>query len=446
MNTNINTREVIPSASRLVMTLRDVGYDFKAAVADLVDNSIAAKSTQIEIDGRFKSGDPWIRIVDNGHGMSPDVLDEALRYGSRRERYAPNELGKFGLGLKTASHSQCRKLIVATKQQNSQTIEAREHDIDHFVKKDKWEIKVIPPSNQSPLLTEPLQKYGTGTVILWKNLDRMLLDDYKNPSGHWVEAKLRKQMEELEQYLSMVFHRFLTKDFISESPFLKIYIRKAKVEPWDPFCREEPHTEELVGSEFKIPIGGIYCNAYFTPYVLPNSHNFSTQDAYNRAGLRNWTALQGLWIYRSNRLIQDGGWSSLVTSDEKTKYARVALEFFPEADDAFGIDIAKMRVKLPATLRQELKGPIATLLRRAKELYNAGAKAKSTPANTPAKNRIRKYIDPKPTLNNETDLKIDHIGKSIEQAAHNIDENETLYRIQEELKRIDKRSADALGW
>lgn len=327
MNANIDTREVIPSAARLVMTLRDVGYDFKAAVADLVDNSIAAKATQIEIAGRFKSGDPWIRIVDNGHGMSSDILDEALRYGSRRERYAPSELGKFGLGLKTASHSQCRKLIVATKQQNSQKIEAREHDIDYFVEKDQWEIKVIPPSNQSPLLTEPLQKYGTGTVILWKNLDRMLLDDYKNPSGHWVEAKLMKQLEELEQHLGMVFHRFLTQDYISDSPLLEIYIRKAKVEPWDPFCIEEAHTEQLVSSEFKIPIGGLYCNAYLTPYVLPNSHNFSTQDAYNRAGLRNWTALQGLWIYRANRLIQDGGWSSLVTSDEKTKYARVALEF-----------------------------------------------------------------------------------------------------------------------
>lgn len=442
MSNSQSRHTVIPSPARLVETLRNVGYDFKAAIADLIDNSIAAKATRIDITGRFKGGTPWIRIVDNGFGMSSDTLNEALRYGSNRD-YQPDELGKFGLGLKTATHSQCRQLIVATKQSASDHIEARVHDLDHLIKTDKWEITSIPPSEQPPLLTEPLRRYKSGTVILWQELDRML--DYKDPSGRWAEMGLKQRMDDLHEYLGMIFHRFLSKDEIYAWPGMDIYVGRTKVEPWDPFCRIEQHTEQLDSQDFDIIFGTRRGKAYYVPYVLPNIHKFSDRRAHNIAGRNRWTSSQGLWIYRANRLIQDGGWSRIRNADEHTKYARASLEFFPDVDDAFGINIAKMQVSLPASLREDLKQPITLLCKRAKDLYNAGKKGLPGPKRHVARKR-RKSHQPTREIEHSTDNDMSSIGKSIEQAATNIGEDKALDRIKRELHRIDGRKANALGW
>lgn len=101
------TDEVIPSARRLVRSLRDMGYDFTTAVADLVDNSLEAEATVVTIDVEFEGDESWVRIIDNGHGMTEEELVEAMRYGSDRE-YDDQSLGKFGLGLKTASRVSVR--------------------------------------------------------------------------------------------------------------------------------------------------------------------------------------------------------------------------------------------------------------------------------------------------------------------------------------------------
>lgn len=444
-NENIPDRhEVIPSAARLATTLRDVGHDFKAAVADLIDNSISAGATRVNITYRFKDGDPYIRISDNGHGMAPDTLNEALRYGSHREQYELHELGKFGLGLKTASHSQCRQLIVATKQSKAGPVEARIHDLDHMIENDKWEIEAIPPSEQSSLIIQPLKAQTSGTVVVWKRLDRML--DYKDPSGRWAEAKLLKQMEELDQYLGMVFHRFLANEIYGR-PKLEIYIRKTQVEPWDPFCRDEDDTKILESITFDISTGESNGQVYYTPYILPNRDRFSTTQIYNRAGRNRWSESQGLWIYRADRLIQDGGWSRLRTNDEKTKYARASLEFFPNLDEAFGINIAKMRVTLPGLLREKLEGPITKLLRISKEYYKEGKnkiKLNTTPTKPP-----KSAVNPPKTPSKGatlTDLNLKKIGKYIEKAATNIGEEESLDRIKQELRRIDTGVYNALEW
>lgn len=444
MTSQPDTYEVVPSAARLATTLRDVGYDFKAAIADLVDNSIAAKATRVDITPRFSEGDSWIRISDNGKGMSSGTLNEALRYGSQRERYEPNELGKFGLGLKTASHSQCLRLTVATKQYGSQQIEAREHNLDHFIETDRWEIKAIPSDQQTRLLTQPLQQLRSGTVVLWQNLDRLL--SYKDPSGRWAKKGFLRRVEELDQYLGMVFHRFLAGEIFG-SPKLRIYIGKSEVELWDPFCRDEPHTEELLTEEFDVLLDNRRGKAVFTPFVLPNIHKFSTRDAHKRAGRGRWTASQGLWIYRADRLIQDGGWSNLRTADEHTKYVRAALDFYPDMDDAFGINIAKMRVSLPRDLRGGLKGPITRVTKRAKELYKAGDKP--TPTAQPSKKRRQSSrITGRGTgsANTKTSGMILRISQSLRRSASNVGETEALDKIKRELKHIDKESADALGW
>src|SRR3954470_12390663 len=97
-----SVQTVVPSARRLMSSLRDIGYDLPAAVADLVDNSIDADARNINIDIQPEGAHSWIRVADDGIGMSRGRLEEAMRYGSARS-YGDADLGAFGLGLKTAS-------------------------------------------------------------------------------------------------------------------------------------------------------------------------------------------------------------------------------------------------------------------------------------------------------------------------------------------------------
>ena len=106
---------ITPSAARLTESLRDIGYDFASAVADIVDNSIMAGASRVEILIEFDGTDSAVFVADDGRGMTANGLLEALRYGTRRT-YSRGDLGRYGLGLKTASLSQCRSVTVVTRQ------------------------------------------------------------------------------------------------------------------------------------------------------------------------------------------------------------------------------------------------------------------------------------------------------------------------------------------
>ncbi len=144
--------EVIPSARRLIKSLRDMGYDFASAVADLIDNSIAAQATLVAIDVEFDGDDSWVRIADNGIGMSVPELKEAMRYGAARH-YDADDLGKFGLGLKTASMSQCQRLSVASRvNPRCAEIAALCWDLDHIERTNRWEILTLENEHLGPAI------------------------------------------------------------------------------------------------------------------------------------------------------------------------------------------------------------------------------------------------------------------------------------------------------
>ena len=206
MPQTVEVDEVIPSARRLIKSLRDVGYNFTTAVADIVDNSIEAEATQIDIRVEFDGEDSWVRIADNGRGMTEEELLEAMRYGSERE-YSEENLGKFGLGLKTASLSQCRRLTVASRNNSSSmNLVARCWDLEHIERENRWEVIRLNGTELEPGITEPLRG-NAGTVVLWERLDRIL--GYKHPYGEPARKRLLTMCRELEEHLGMVFHRFL---------------------------------------------------------------------------------------------------------------------------------------------------------------------------------------------------------------------------------------------
>lgn len=359
---------VLPSASRLVHSLRDLGYDFPQAAADLVDNSITAGATRVSLDLKFEGPDSWLRIADDGHGMAPEAITEAMRYGSHQS-YEEEDLGKFGLGLKTASLSQCRRLSVASRNGSERArIETRVLDLDHVISADRWEIFEVAARQRDERLVKPLRE-RSGTVVLWESLDRVL--GYKIPSGRRARRAVSALADQLNLHLGMVFHRFLSGE-AQGSKRVRITINGRRVGPWDPFAREEAATVALPGRDIAVRTPEGVGLVRFQPYVLPTRERFSSEGAFHRsAGPRKWNAQQGFYIYRANRMIQSGGWSRMRALDEHVKLARASIDFFPDLDPAFEINVAKVRAVLPAELRERLREPVEKLVRAAQGAYRA---------------------------------------------------------------------------
>ena len=367
--------EVIPSAKRLIRSLRDMGYDFGAAVADLVDNSIEAGATLVAIDIEFDGDDSLVRIADNGRGMRPEQLREAMRFGSERD-YGEDSLGKFGLGLKTASMSQCQRLSVASRSNPARAdVAGYCWDLEHIERTNRWEILPLQRDGVGHAARQPL-KDTTGTVVVWQQLDRIL--GYEHPYGLSARKRLSLMCREVEVHLAMVFHRFLGGEVRHQRP--RLMLNGNEIQGWDPFCRTERATKALDPIRLAVEYEGATGEIVLEPFVLPHQDDFSSPDAFRRAsGPANWNQQQGFYIYRNGRMIQSGGWCRLRTADEHTKLARVGLSFSPVLDEAFKINVSKMRVQLPSAAREEIAQAIVSVARTAREVYDRKARARSDP-------------------------------------------------------------------
>ncbi len=360
--------ELIPSADRLIHSLRDLGYDFSQAVADLVDNSIEAGATLVAIDAEFDGDDSWVRISDNGGGMKPEDLREALRYGSQR-KYTEQDLGKFGLGLKTASLSQCRRLSVASRWSSDRAnITGYCWDLDHIAKTKRWEILPLEKSDLSALVRDPLRDHQ-GTVVIWQRLDRIL--GFDKPYGEFARKRLSQMCRDLELHLRMVFHRFISGE--SKRRKLRIYLNGNELASWDPYCRHEKSTKKLSTITLDIQLDGekkVQGQVLIEPFILPHQNDFSSPESFRSgSGPAAWNQQQGFYFYRADRLIQAGGWSRLKAVDEHTKLARIAVSFSPRLDDAFKINVAKMSVQLPAAIRDQVKVATGPAVKIAQDVY-----------------------------------------------------------------------------
>ena len=345
-------------------SLRDMGYDAPSAVAELVDNSIDADATEIEITIRHAGEESWLRVVDNGSGMTARRLDEAMRYGSKRD-YDEDDLGAFGLGLKTGSLSQCRCVTVASRTTPRGRWAIRRWDLDQVAEHDQWRLERLGARSAPAELTEPL-RHGRGTSVLWERLDRVL--GYARPEGGPAANALNGLAVELEEHLGMVFHRFL-ENRRGELP-LRIRINGREISPWDPFARAEPDTRRLPPQILRLRDRDRVHRVRVCPYVLPSQSQFSSPDAHAAAaGPNRWNRQQGLYIYRRDRLIQSGGWNRLRTLDEHSKLARIAVDLPPESDSVFRVSVSKMRVSLPTGIRPQLRVLISGVVSAAQDAY-----------------------------------------------------------------------------
>ena len=383
------TYEVRPSAARLIGSLRDIGYDFTTAIADLVDNAIEAGAGHVQIDLRYQGAGSSVTILDDGDGMTESEINEALRFGSMRT-YGDDDLGRYGLGLKTASLSQCRRLTVLSRRSAQRNrVAVRQLDLSRIERTDRWE--VIEPERIGNLDRAAHRlRQGPGTAVVWEDLDRVF--DGTDPEGGWGKRRLARLATQLETYLGMVFHRFLAGQVENREP-LHISVNGDKIRAWDPFAPGEA-TAELLPLRWEIATPTGSENVHLRRVVLPPREQFSSPDEFERmAGPAKWNRQQGLYIYRSNRLIQGGGWAGIRTIDEHTKLARASLDFPSSLDELFHVNVAKMRVAVPPDVRRMLEAPVHELCREADAIYRPDAASRSGSSSDPISGRSGGPVD-----------------------------------------------------
>lgn len=350
---------VEPEASNMIEALRDIGYSLEAAVADIIDNSISANSARIDV--RFGWDDdhqPWLAIIDNGRGMNETELVEAMRPGGRDPMSArgQDDLGRFGLGLKTASFSQCRKLTVLTRKEGLQS--GRQWDLDLVRRKGKWvlrkpdvhELKGMPCVS---LLGEH------GTLVLWQQLDRLDLGHEQERMHHVFNERLST----VSEHVALVFHRFINGE--PGKPRITIAVNNTPLEPFDPFNARSPATIHL--PEEPIEIEGK--KVLFKPYILPHHSKVSAEDYERLGGKDGYVRGQGFYIYRNRRLIIHGTWFRMARQDEMTKLARVQVDIPNTLDHIWTIDVRKSRAQLPEAVKKRLRGILERIREGAKRPY-----------------------------------------------------------------------------
>lgn len=367
-------RVLPPDPSRLIEGLRDTGYDFNTALADIVDNSVDAMATMVKIWIRMDlDGDITVTVADNGYGMNEDDLLNAMTYGAKSKK-DKSSLGKFGLGLKTASTAFARRLSVITRAKDSAACKAT-WDIDHVVKEKAWEVLIDKPSKEEITLLDEAAPEGSGTLILWEKVDR-LLKDYANAGGQHARTALKKVIEGFKDHAAMVYQRFLDPND-DRARNMEISINEEMLDAWDPFCSKVEGVE-VVGDKtipVALPSGG---EASFTirAVVLPRREEFATKEAAKAARLENQT--QGIYVYRENRLIHAHDWMGMFSKEPHFSLLRVEFSFDHSLDEAFQVDIKKSRILLKDelynfVLSKFLPGP----RRAAEERYRKGEKKKA---------------------------------------------------------------------
>jgi hypothetical protein len=353
----------------MIESMRAFGYSLPDAIADLIDNSITAGASLVEITLHWNGARSWIRIVDDGAGMDAGTLTNAMRLGSRnpKERRDPDDLGRFGLGLKTAAFSQGAALTVASRAEGC-GLEVRGWDLDHINRTGSWSLLFEETEGDGPAL-EALDSGTVGTAVLLKRLDRLVGE--AEVEDEQAKSHFLRLSEGVERHLGIVFHRFLESG-------LTIKVNGTVLQAWDPFLAASPATQVLPAE--RLPFAGE--GVEVQPYVLPHHSRLSSGEHRAAGGIRGWNLHQGFYVYRARRLLVPGDWLGLpFHKDEHYKLARIRIDLSNAMDREWQIDVRKATARIPRELRDELKRIADATRSRAAEAYRYRGKRIARQAN-----------------------------------------------------------------
>lgn len=368
--------ESIPNPEFLIKSISEQGYSLESALADLIDNSISAKASNVEIltdlDGpRFK-----LYIADDGDGMDESELIRNMKFPSSLMEISRDrvDLGRFGLGMKTASFSQTRRFTVISKKKGTNLYSARTWDVDYLKAVKQWRVIVNSEEEASTIFEEYIllskgflngvREFEPNTIIVWDGLFKF--ESYLSQENS-IKAIKREIAEVTSDYLSLVFHRFLEN---LESPFT-IRINNSLLQPFSPFpsnvadLRVLPSKQALFNSE------GIRLEGYILPVRSIDESKLATSIWTTK--FNSLLDLEGIYIYRANRIILFGGWNGLMRKSANLQLARLKVDIGNKIDHLMHLNVSKSQIKIPFELRKAFAGYIEELKQHAqKEYFNRG--------------------------------------------------------------------------
>lgn len=419
-----------PDAAAMVEALRGVGYSLPTALADLIDNSIAARARNVWLDFHWDGRTSWIRIADDGEGMDDEELFNAMRLGAINplDTRVEGDLGRFGMGLKTASFSQCRRVTVISNKGPGNAV--RRWDLDHIAKNRDWHLLTSCAPGSDVLFERPYAE--TGTVVLWELLDRVP-GPYAPTPQQGADTFLEAQ-DRVENHLSMVFHRYLE----GAQPDLKIHINGDQIKPWDPFLSAHPATTPRGRERIKTDFGIVRVSGF----ILPHKDRLQESEWVAGGGPEGWTAQQGFYVYRNRRLLVAGSWLGLGsgrawTKEEAHKLARLQLDIQNTADAEWKIDIKKSTAKPPAELRPRLRALADDVRNEARRVFAHRGNYGASPAD-PKVVRAWKSIDASGTVKYRIDRQHPTVKEVIARSGDNAVMVEAMLRVIEETVPVQK--------
>ncbi|MFH4592157.1 ATP-binding protein [Vibrio alginolyticus] len=349
---------IAPSAASMIENLRSLGYSTEEAIADIIDNSISANAINIDIEMKWHGGQSYIAICDDGHGMDEAELIQAMRPGSKNPRATreSSDLGRFGMGMKSASFSLGKELTVFTRKNGSNSL--RRWDLDVVSDLNEW--KVL--KNQSPdSKFNYAPECSSGTVVLIESLDRMMS---LNGSGNMIsDEDFYSLLGKVKFHLSLVFHRYITQNKVT------ITINKRKISPFDPHfdCFSSEGSDKSIIND----------NVSISSFIVPKESDLSVPIKRKLKKEVGFNQLQGVYIYRGDRIISYGGWLNLgrrhsMKINDDYALGRVVVELENSEDKNWQIDIKKSTAHPPLNMLPSLNRAAETVRKLSLEKVKMG--------------------------------------------------------------------------
>lgn len=340
-----------PPAKTLITGIRAIGYNFSTAVADIIDNSISAQANRIDVISDVSDNKAFVEFLDNGVGMSYEELENAMLLGSNRDGREDSEveLGRFGLGLKSASLSQCRVFTVVSKIRDE--LNAIAFDLNLIEAENKWNLRVL--DNDEIIILPNIDKllsYNSGTLVVWYEFDKI------QGSAKNFEDSFRDAIAEAKRHVELVFHRFYTTH--------EIFFNFRRIERRDPFlCESTPRQQ--TGHTERLKVNGRVISV--TPYSLPYWNTITDEEKALLGYPKSLHDDQGFYLYRNRRLISWGSWLRMGLKSEQNKLARIQVDIPSSLDSIWMLDVKKSSARIPDVIREQLRASVKDSFVRSKK-------------------------------------------------------------------------------
>ncbi len=372
---NILSEAADPNPEYLIKSIAEQGYSLESSLADLMDNSVSANADKLEVLIKMDEEPFTLFIADNGDGMNEEFLKASMQFPSKSPEDTRHtlDLGRFGLGMKTASFSQTRCFTVLSRKKGTKKYFGRTWDVNYLKQVGKWRLLVNTEVEIKKLIAQyhsiseghinRFENFEANTIVVWKGLYKF--ENYLEEANR--QNALKKQISEVtSDYLSLVFHRFMERKV---NP-LNIRINNNRIAPFNPF----PSVNDFRPIEYKqknfstdtIKIEG---------FVLPSRSIDESQ-----SGISIWTTknrslmdMEGIYIYRTDRLIHFGGWNGLIKKVPRLQLARLRVEVGNSVDHLLHLNVAKSQVVIPHDLTTAFEKYIEELkIEAEREFFNKG--------------------------------------------------------------------------